>query len=192
MKNISFIFIFSFILWGCSVFGESGVEIAPYEILKKENKFEIRHYDQIILVTTSIQDGAERRSPFYKLFNYISGENKNNQEISMTAPVFMDQENGKSATMSFVMPANFSLENTPVPLDKALGIEEIQDYTVATITFNGSFDEKNIEKNISVLQKWIADKNLKVTGIPKAAGYNPPFTIPALRRNEILIPIEKP
>jgi hypothetical protein len=192
MKSILFVVSAVMFLAGCSVFGKSDVEITPYDILEKGEQFEVRHYESLILVTTPMKNSNEKKSPFYKLFNYISGENDQQKEIKMTAPVFMDQKDGMTETMSFVMPNDFSFKTTPVPIDQAINIEEINDYTVATIKFSGRLSQENIVEHQKILDNWIAAKKYKVIGQPKTAGYNPPFTIPALRRNEILVPIEKP
>ena len=192
MKNILFIVSAILFLGGCSVSGKSDVKIAPYDVLEKDEQFEVRHYKSLILVTTPMINLNEKKNPFYKLFNYISGENDQKKEISMTAPVFMDQKNGMAETMSFVMPNDFSIKTTPVPIDQAINIEEINDYTVATIKFSGRLSQENIAEHQKILDNWIAAKKYQVIGQPKTAGYNPPFTIPALRRNEILVPIEKP
>lgn len=192
MKNVLFIASAVLFLAGCSVFGEHDVKIAPYDVLEKDKQFEVRHYKSLILVTTPMTNFNEKKNPFYKLFNYISGENDQKKEISMTAPVFMDQKNGMAETMSFVMPNDFSIKTTPVPIDKAISLESMNDYTVATIKFSGRLSQKNITEHQKILEDWITTKRYKVIGTPKSAGYNPPFTIPALRRNEILIPIKKP
>lgn len=177
-------------LGGCSVFGNSGVEIAPYEVLEKDGAYELRHYKSLVLVTTPMQDLDEDSNPFYKLFNYISGENKAEQEFAMTAPVFMDQLDGKTETMSFVLPKDFKIADAPAPSDADVKLKEIKDYTVATITFSGSLNRKNIDANQVLLEAWVEKKGYDVTGAAKAAGYNPPFTIPAFRRNEVLIPVK--
>lgn len=178
-------------LSGCSVFGKSNVEIAPYKVLEKENNLELRHYDRLVLVTTAMPKGIDsQNSPFRKLFNYISGKNGATQSIPMTAPVFMDQSNNTTESMSFVLPKDFTMETAPIPQDPTVKLEEITNYTVATITFSGTLKQKNIEKNKATLENWIKRKEFKTTGPAKAAGYNPPFTIPAMRRNEILIPVE--
>lgn len=196
MKKIIFLpicLIAVIMIQGCSVFGDSGVEVAPYEMIKKQDAFEVRHYERLILVTTQAPDGMDdQKSPFYKLFNYISGENTKEQKISMTAPVFMDQIDNTMETMSFVLPADFTIETAPIPQDPSVQLEEITDYTVATVTFSGLLSQKNIAKHIGMLEQWIASEGFEMIGAAKAAGYNPPFTIPALRRNEILIPIKKP
>ena len=180
-------------LSGCSMFGHSGVEIAPYEVLEKEAALELRHYERLVLVTTAMPSGMNDQSdPFYKLFEYISGENESTKEITMTAPVFLDQTDEATDFMSFVLPENFSIETAPLPQNPAVNLKEIVNYTVAVITFSGTFNQDNINAHKIALEEWIAGKGFEIKGAAKAAGYNPPFTIPALRRNEVLIPVVKP
>jgi hypothetical protein len=180
-------------LLGCSVFGHSGVKIAPYEVLEKEDELELRHYERLVLVTTAMPSGMNDQSdPFYKLFDYISGKNELTKEIPMTAPVFMDQADETTEFMSFVLPESFSIETAPTPKDPAVKLEEIVNYTVAAITFSGSLNQDTINTHKIILEEWIARKGFEKRGAAKAAGYNPPFTIPALRRNEVLIPVIKP
>lgn len=201
---------------GCSVVGKESAEIAPYNIVQstENSAIEIRHYEQMILVSAPmVENGDENRnSAFRSLFRYISGDNVNQSEIAMTAPVFMDpkieekpsgtqipmtapvfmdNKNDKGAVMSFVMPDSFTLETTPIPTDPNVTIEEIKDYKVAAITFNGRLSEDNINTHKEILTQWIKKNGYTQTGSYKTAGYNPPFTLPAFRRNEILIPIKK-
>lgn len=179
-----------FFLAGCSVFGKSGVEIAPYTVLQEEENFQVRHYESLVLVTTPMATLDGQRGPFGKLFKYISGDNDETQKIEMTAPVFMDQDQGESDTMSFVLPESFSLDTAPEPDDPSVNLESIEDYTVATIRFSGRLTQENIQAHREQLDEWIKEKGLEPIGPAKAAGYNPPFTIPAMRRNEVLIPIQ--
>ena len=188
-----FLYLCIMALSGCSMFGHSGVEIAPYEVLEKEDALELRHYERLVLVTTAMPTGMDdQRDPFYKLFDYIFGKNELTKEIPMTAPVFMDQANDTTEFMSFVLPESFSIETAPLPKDQAVKLEEIVNYTVAAITFSGSLNQDNINKHKIILEEWIARNGFEKRGPAKAAGYNPPFTIPALRRNEVLIPVIKP
>lgn len=175
------------------MFGHSSVNIAPYSVLEKEDNLELRHYERLLLVSTPMPEGIEgQKAPFYKLFDYISGKNQDTQEIPMTAPVFMNQADQKTETMSFVLPASFTIEDVPRPRDPAVKLENITDYTVAAITFSGLLSQDNINQHQDLLEKWMMRKGYIKTGQVKAAGYNPPFTIPALRRNEVLIPVQKP
>ena len=197
MKIPSHLFLWLYLcvvaLSGCSMFGHSGVEIAPYEVLEKEDALELRHYERLVLVTTTMPSGMnDQRDPFYKLFDYISGKNASRKEIPMTAPVLMDQADEPTESMSFVLPESFSIETAPIPKDPAVKLEEIVNYTLAAITFSGSLNQDNINKHKIILEEWISRKGFEKRGAVKAAGYNPPFTIPALRRNEVLIPVIKP
>ena len=179
-------------LAGCSVFGNSDVEIAPYTLLQEDDNFQVRHYESLVLVTTPMATLDGQRGPFGKLFKYISGDNDETQKIEMTAPVFMDQDGGESDTMAFVLPESFSLETAPEPDDPSVNLESIEDYVVATIRFNGRLTQENIQAHRELLETWMKENKLEPIGPAKAAGYNPPFTIPALRRNEVLIPVNMP
>jgi len=191
IRNLT-ILIFTIALSGCSVFGQESVEVAPYKVLEKSEPYELRHYESMVLITASMGGLDDQKSPFYKLFGYISGDNKQEKEIPMTAPVFMDQSDTVMETMSFVLPKEYDFKSSPIPTDKSIKLEEVINYTVATITFNGTLRQDNIQKHTSLLEQWIKEKNYQVIGSKKVAGYNPPFTIPMLRRNEVLIPVEKP
>jgi len=180
------------ILSACSVFGDVNVKVAPYEVIETDGAFEMRHYERLVLASTDTTDGMDSVSaPFYKLFKYISGKNSKTQKIAMTAPVFMDQSGQTTEAMSFVLPEGFSLATAPPPSDPAVKLTELSDYTVVTMSFSGFLNQKSISTHRNLLQNWIADRGLKIIGKAKAAGYNPPFTLPFLRRNEILIPVKK-
>lgn len=203
------------LLSGCSVVGKESVENAPYTIVQTaaENEaIELRTYDRMILISAPMNGGieGERNNAFRALFKYISGDNVDQSKIAMTAPVIMDdaaKDSGKeipmtapvfmdgdneSAMMSFVMPADFTLETTPVPTNPDVKVQELLDYMVAAITFNGRLEQGNIDKHRELLLEWIVENDYKQIGPYRAAGYNPPFTIPAFRRNEVLIPVEAP
>ena len=210
MKNI-YVCLVLILLSGCSMFGKLGVKIAPYRVIKSDNqqKIDLRHYEKIILVSVPM-DGMDsgRNSAFSKLFGYISGKNTASSKISMTAhvllenadknagveipmtvPVFMEDASDH-AKMSFVLPATYTLDSAPAPQDPDVKLDEIKDYTVAAIIFSGLLSADNIAKQRTMLEAWIQGNGYKITGAYKVAGYNPPFTIPALRRNEVLIPVE--
>ena len=158
---------------GCSVFGDNGVESAPYTLLKSDasQNIEVRNYDNMILVSTDMA-GDGRNSAFRKLFGYISGDNEgaisiamtapvimdNNskgEKIAMTAPVFMSNRPGDSM-MSFVMPKEFTLQTTPKPTNPDLVVTEVKDYKVAAIQFSGTLSRGNVAKHTEVLQQWLS------------------------------------
>tara|TARA_R110002126_G_scaffold15185_17_gene62568 strand:+ start:13899 stop:14537 length:639 start_codon:yes stop_codon:yes gene_type:complete len=205
--------IASLSLVGCSVFGQSNVESAPYTLLKAdpEQNIEVRNYDAMVLVSTSMA-GEGRNSAFRKLFRYIGGENEgateiamtapvfmgdskqadnNNQgtEIAMTAPVFMDNRSGE-AMMSFVMPKEFTLQTTPKPTNPDVKVTELKNYKVAAIEFSGTLSNRNVARHSKMLTDWINVNGYTAIGEPVEAGYNGPLTLPMLRRNEVLIEIK--
>ncbi len=213
MKNILkalVIFMSTSFISACSVFGNSGVDIAPYKLLEQDGAIEIRHYERLVLVTTDMTGGMDegQNEAFQRLFKYISGENEPNREIAMTAPVIMQNQDagqniamtapvfvgneGKNQTMSFVLPAQYNFETAPRPLNPLVHLKNITDYTVAAIRFSGFLNEKNIQNNRNLLKDWLEQSPYQETGPYQAAGYNPPWTIPFFRRNEVLIPVEKP
>jgi len=112
------------------------------------------------------------------------------QKIEMTAPVFMSNQ-GENQTMSFVLPVQYDFQTAPKPANSSVRLEEIKDYKVAALQFSGLLNEKNIQRHHSLLQNWIDNSDYQKTGSYMTAGYNPPWTLPFLRRNEILIPVEK-
>lgn len=193
---------------GCSVIGENNVESAPYTLLKadEKNNIEVRNYESMILVSTSMAGDAENKA-FRKLFKYITGENTGQTQISMTAPVIMNKEstagtsiamtapvfmddNDNEAKMSFVMPADFTLQNTPRPTDPDVHVSEVSNYYVVAIQFNGTLSDSNVEKHERLLKQWMNDNDYAAKGRTVKAGYNGPLTLPIFRKNELLIPIE--
>ncbi len=180
-------------LTGCSVFGDVSVKEVPFEVLITDGDYEVRRYERLTLVSTDMPEGmGSASSPFYKLFDYISGNNDKTQDIAMTAPVIMNQAGPTTDAMSFVLPVDLSLNTAPTPIDSDVKITELHDYTVAVIRFSGFLNQDTISTHLALLETWIADRGLTITGEAKAAGYNPPFTLPFLRRNEALIPVKGP
>ncbi len=195
----------------CSMFGHSDVETAPYRISKSDGQIEIRHYEMLVLVSASMNgDLDNNEGAFNKLFRYISGENTGAAKIAMTAPVLMDpagsegqkismtspvivdqDENSRNWTMSFVLPSTFTYETAPRPTNPDVTLNKITDLEVAAIQFSGILNNKNAQKYRSKLETWILDNGYRITGPYQTAGYNPPWTLPNMRRNEVLIPIEK-
>jgi hypothetical protein len=182
--------ILTYLLAGCSLVKYT-IEHAPYTLVKSEENFEIRYYSQILLVSTPMNSEkveSSSDSAFKRLFAYISGENSEAQDISMTAPVFMDQN--KATKMSFVLPKDFRIDSAPAPNDPNVSLEKIDNYTVAVIRFSGWLDQETIEIKKVELMDWLRELDIKTIGLPIIAGYDPPSSLPFFRRNEVLIPIE--
>jgi hypothetical protein len=201
-------FFSTLLLAGCSMFGDGGVEIAPYKVVRQDSvkNIEVREYNRMVLVSTPMVDKDGRNNAFRTLFAYIQGANEGKQKIEMTSPVFIDKEvkgskipmtapvfmdtESAEPMMSFVMPADYTLDSTPKPTNPAVNVREVNNYKVATIRFRGRLTDKNTNKHQMLLQQWVTENGYKVVGPAKSAGYDAPFTLPVMRRNEVLIPVE--
>ncbi|HRQ61526.1 MAG TPA: heme-binding protein [Alphaproteobacteria bacterium] len=194
MKHLLTLILCAF-LGACSLVGYNhDVKEPPFTVSLKDGAFEVREYPAIVMVKatgTGDFDTAQDES-FYKLFDYISGKNAEPKEIPMTAPVLMEaQESGEGWSMAFVLPADIPLDKAPAPADPSLTLEDMKDARFAVITFSGRFTEANLAPKEQALKDWIKAQNLEESGPAIRAGYNPPWTIPLFRRNEILIPLKK-
>ena len=103
------------------------------------------------------------------------------------------EEKKKSSmmTMQFVLPSKYtSLGQVPRPIDPRVRIREVPPKKYGVVTFNGIANEKVEEKKVASLREALHAAGFKVTGQHILAQYNPPWTIPFLRTNEVMLPIE--
>jgi hypothetical protein len=192
----------------CSVFGEPGVEKAPYHLVLQDNAVEIREYSPLVIVSTlSSGDFDEATSTsFRRLFKYISGHNISRQKVDMTTPTLIEgkaqkiemtapvliAEEGESWKMSFHLPSEYTFETAPEPTDQQVFLEQVKPQKTATLRFSGLLRRKKVEAMRQELIKWLDEKGYAYNAEEyKVAGYNPPWTVPFLRRNEIMIPIKE-
>lgn len=191
-----------------SVFGIVGVEEARYEVLSEHGSIELREYAELVLVETQVDADFEEAGEiaFRRLFAYISGANAANDEIAMTAPVIatdapaggekiamtapvLSQREAAGWRYAFVLPASYTLESAPSPVDPSVALSSRPSQKVATLRHSGSWSEAELREQTRILFDWIASEGLEATSSPRFAGYNPPWTIPFLRRNEIMIEV---
>ncbi|MEN6332553.1 MAG: heme-binding protein [Smithella sp.] len=182
------------------------IEEAAYNVLKKDNNFEIRDYAPHILAETVVEGDLEEagNKAFKRLFRYISGENRSRHKVAMTAPVSQERK-GEKITMtapvgqqrvqenwavSFMMPAAYTLDTLPEPKDPEVTLRQVPARRMAAVLYSGFWSEKNYLRYKLELESWIKENGLTIVGDPVWARYNPPFTPWFLRRNEILIPID--
>jgi len=171
-------------------FAKNNVEEQPYQVIKVYDGFEVRFYPSATIA--SINSNAKTykdlgNSGFRKLANYIFGGNKDNKNIAMTAPVYMDINDSQS-TMSFVMPNNYNSKNLPNPNDSSITIKETESVYVAVIKFSGFASDSKIKEYTDKLKKQLLEKQISFYGNFNYLGYNPPFQV-INRRNEILVNI---
>ena len=159
-------------------------EESNYEVVKENKEYEIRKYsDRLVIETNSIQGNG-----FRKLFNYISGNNEKNQEIKMTVPVTQEIKNG-NMTMQFYLPLKFNKDNAPNPSRSDVEIVTIEGGYFAVIRYSGRSSDKNFIKYKEVLEDKLKKDGISIFSPAIRATYNSPFTLPMLRRNEVMFKI---
>jgi len=191
---------------GCSVFGIRTSEEPPFEVLVEESNIEIRQYSDMLVAETEIVADYEESTKigFRRLAGYIFGKNASQKEIAMTAPVVQKKENEKIAmtapvlqqqadkkwVMSFVLPSAYTMETLPKPLDDKVLIKTVPGKKVASISYTGFLSEEKFLKKAQQLKQWLETNQYAALSEPRSAGYDPPWTIPFLRRNEVLIDVQ--
>lgn len=193
-------------LAGCSVFGIRTADEPKYQVLNDYGHIQIRHYPALVVAQTEVNGDYKNSSnqAFQRLTGYIFGNNKKQQKMAMTAPVIREQEaetmamtapviqqkSGPVWLMAFVLPSGYSVSTAPAPLDPAVVIKEIPGKKVAVIQYSGSLTEQGIEEKSEALKNWLKKQGYEAISPSRSAAYDPPWTLPFLRRNEVHIDIE--
>ena len=196
------------LLGGCSLFGIRTVEEARYTIVSGDGDIELRRYTGYVSVETVVEGDFEQAGGqgFRRLFDYISGANREQQEIAMTAPVtaarpgdagakidmtapVIATENRDGWSWAFVLPARYTIDNAPLPLRDDVILVENAPARVAVLTYSGSWKQSTFDENLERLLGWIENNRLEAASPPRFAAYDPPWTLPFLRRNEIMIEV---
>ena len=154
-----------------------------------DKNIELREYDARILAVTRM-DTAENGG-FSTLAGYIFGGNTAEQKIAMTAPVQTSMAGSAVQEMAFVMPSQFGESDLPEPNDPAIDLRPMSGYVAAVIAFSGRASASTAETHWKQLREFLEESNLEAVGPPTLNQYNPPWTLPFLRRNEIIVPINR-
>ncbi|MBU3632449.1 heme-binding protein [Polynucleobacter sp. es-GGE-1] len=184
------------------------IEEPKYSVLEKAPPFELRSYAPMILAEVQVEGDLDEASGqgFRLIAAYIFGQNQVSEKIAMTTPVAVEEQPAKSAkiamttpvnieskagqwVVSFVMPSEYTMETLPKPLNSKVQIRQIPAVKRAVITFSGFYNSQKVAERVLELEEWMKTHNLSANGSPKFARYNPPWTLPFMRRNEIMIDV---
>ncbi len=179
----------------------SQVEQPSYTIDRQAGPIELRTYPPTVMAETHVKGDRQAaiREGFQILAGYIFGANQDKRKIAMTAPV-MQRPDGTAAkqiselapgvwSVQFVMPRAFDLKALPKPNDARVALVEHPASKVAVLRFSGWARDATIKEKMTELEAFVASAGLKTAGAPSFAFYNPPWTLPMFRRNEIMIPL---
>jgi hypothetical protein len=188
-------------LWGPIV---SNVERPKYKVVLSSDNIELRDYAPMIVAEAEVT--GERRVAIGKGFrliaDYIFGNNTASEKVAMTAPVSQQasqkiamtapvtqQGEGNSWKVYFVMPSKYTMETLPKPNNPAVRLKQVPGKCFAVIRFSGMGGEDSLKRHTKELDEFLSVKGLTPLSQPTYAFYNPPWTLPFMRRNEVLVEV---
>ena len=183
------------------------IEEPKYTVIEQSEAFELRAYSPKIVAETRVSGSLDKASSagFRLIADYIFGNNTSrtggSEKISMTAPVTMEpksekismttpvsmEQTGEQRRMHFVMPGQYTLTTLPKPNNPAVTLREVPQSNYAVIRFSGLAGEEKVATKTAELMAWLKGKGISPAGKPELARYNPPWTLPFLRRNEVMV-----
>ena len=184
-------------------------EEPEFKLISEDGEFQIRQYDPKIIAQVEVEgDFDEASSMGFKLLaDYIFGNNLldgTSKKISMTTPVemlpmaenllmtssIMDDRINNKWSINFVMPQEYSLDTLPKPNKSQVNIIEVPKEKYAVIVFSGLVRESSYAEKAELLSNYLKENSFKQQGAIKIARYNPPWTLPFFRRNELMVKID--
>ena len=183
-----------------NLYQRAATETVPYTVVARLDDVELRRYPESTVVETTADS---QPAAFRRLFRYIAGANTGETEIEMTAPVEMSAGGATIAMtapvevgganenrMRFYLPEEYSTETAPQPTDDAVELVEMPERTLAVRRFSWRPTEERIEREKTALVDRLDESNVPVAGEPFFMGYDAPWTLPFLRRNEVAVEVE--
>ena len=186
-----------------------GTEEPPHTVQELGDGVEIRRYEARIAAETTVSASEEgaRSAGFRLLAGYIFGGNHAETKIAMTAPVAQQKPDGAKIAMTapvaqsagagddwvirFFMPAKWTMAELPVPDDDRVRLVTVPPETVAVLRFTGNRDAKAVAEHTERLRNTLRAYGFDSSGELTAWFYDPPWTLPFLRRNEVVIPVDE-
>ena len=184
----------------------SRVEQPEYQVTSSSGSIEVRAYGPTIVAEAEVK--GERKAAINEGFRliaaYIFGSNNPKAKIEMTAPVqqqrqqkiamtspVTQQADGDSWTVRFIMPKSWTMETLPTPNDPRIKLVPVPAKRMVAIRFSGTANDNLIEAKTAELRRYATEQKLLTIDDPVLAFYNPPWTLPFLRRNEIMLELTK-
>jgi hypothetical protein len=197
------------------------IEEPAFKVISKTGKFEIRQYAPYLIAQTWVEGDMDDAGSqgFRRIADFIFGNNQlpggqASGKIAMTAPVTMEPQSAKIAMtapvamepsdntsgmksaqrwrVQFAMPRQYTLANIPQPKNAAVTLSEVPEKYVAVHSYSGLNTLQRVQDKTDELLQWAKTSSLVTKGPPQLARYDPPWTLPMWRRNEIMVEIEAP
>lgn len=197
------------------------IEEPRYEVLASDGPFEIRRYAPMLVAETFVDGDMDDASSkgFRMIADFIFGNNQlpgseQKSKIAMTAPVTVEPQSSKIAMTApvtvepqstdarlesaqrwrihFVMPSTYTLDNIPKPRNDAVRLREIPAKYFAVHKYSWLNTQSRVQQKTQETLQWAKLRSLQVMGAPQLARYDPPWTPPMFKRNEIMVEVSKP
>jgi hypothetical protein len=195
------------------------IEEPAHTVVERDGRIELRDYAPTIVAETVVDGDLSSASNrgFRAIAAYIFGANRSvraagsekiemtapvavesaSEKIAMTAPVSAERQGGDALsgegtwTIRFTMPASYTLATLPRPNDASVTLREVPGGRYAVLVFSGFTGEDKVRANTAELLAWMGTKGFKPAGAPQLARYDPPWQLPFMRRNEIVVPVAR-
>jgi hypothetical protein len=197
------------------------IEEPKYEVVTTDAQFEVRHYTPILIAETIVEGDMDAASSkgFRLIADYIFGNNQQadsdkKAKIAMTAPVTVEPQSSKIAMtapvtvepqaaessmktaktwrINFVMPSQYTLATIPKPKNNAVTLREVPSKYFIVHKYSGFNTVSRVQAKTDEAIEWATKRSYKIIGTPQLSRYDPPWTLPMFRRNEIMIEIAEP
>ena len=184
------------------------IETPQYTVEFTDGDVEYRRYQSYLVAETLIEDvsgfKAAGNEGFRRLFRYITGANDGGESISMTAPVARSAKDGAKIAMtapvqraadpggelvSFMLPSKYTMATAPQPTDPRVQVREVPERLVAVVRYRGRWSDSNYQENRKVLLASVDAAGVTPEGAVESALYDPPYTPPFMRRNEVMVEV---
>jgi len=197
------------------------IEEPKYEVIVSDAQFEVRHYAPVLIAETIVEGDMDAASSkgFRLIADFIFGNNLSSDtdkksKIAMTAPVTVEPQSSKIAMtapvtvepqaaesnmktaktwrINFVMPSQYTLANIPKPKNNAVSLREVPSKYFIVHRYSGFNTVSRVQTKTDETVEWAIKRSYKMIGTPQLSRYDPPWTLPMFRRNEIMIEIAAP
>lgn len=184
----------------------SQVETPNYEVIESSGNIEFRRYPEMTIANVIVDGNRDEAigDGFRLLADYIFGNNASRQEIAMTAPVMQQLDSdtfdlsqtqpltASSWRVNFVMPTQYQITTLPQPMNDKVTLSIQSQAVYAVIRFSGKASAELLQHNTRQLLDNLAGRSIAVRSSPIYAFYNPPWTLPMMRRNEVMMEVNYP
>lgn len=197
------------------------IEEPAYKVISTNGKFEIRQYAPYLIAQTWVDGDMDDAGSqgFRRIADFIFGNNQipngqTSSKIAMTAPVTMEPQSAKIAMtapvamepsdntlgmktaqrwrVQFAMPRQYTMASIPKPKNSDVTLAEVSEKWVVVHSYSGLNTLQRVQDKTDELLQWIKAHSLVAKSAPQLARYDPPWTLPMWRRNEILVEIDPP